>query len=100
MRRGTTPKHTFKTDVDLTDASVIYLTYKQGGKTVLTKELEDLTVTSEEVSLELTQQDTLMFSTKGGDVDMQIRARFPDGSAIASNIIGVKVNAILREGVI
>ena len=99
MRRGTTPKHIFKTDIDLRDAEVIYLTYKQGGKTVLTKEISDMEITKDDVTVYLSQPDTLMFSTRG-DVDIQIRVRFPDGSAIASNIIGTKVNAILKEGVI
>ena len=99
MRRGTTPKHIFETDVDLSSAVVIFLTYKQGGKTILTKELADMDVTDKDLSVHLTQEETLMFSTKG-DVNMQIRAKFPDGSAIASNVITTRAYLILREGVI
>ena len=37
MRRGTTPTHIFLTDIDLTDAEVIYLTYQMNGKTIMEK---------------------------------------------------------------
>lgn len=99
MRRGTTPKHIFETDIDLTTAAVIYLTYKQDGKTVLTKEKDELEVEKDRLTARLTQADTLMFSTSG-NVNIQIRARFPDGSAIASEIINTRAEAILKEGVI
>lgn len=99
MRRGTTPTHIFETDIDLTDAEVVYLTYKQDGNTVLHKEKEELNIESDKVTVELSQTDTLMFSTIGR-VQIQIRARYPDGSAIASEIIDTTANAILREGVI
>ena len=32
MIRGTTPTHVFTTDVDLSDATVVYVTYAQGSK--------------------------------------------------------------------
>lgn len=100
MRRGTTPTHIFGTDVDLTDAEVIYITYRQGNKNVLEKTKDDLTsITAEEIRVELTQTDTLGFSVSG-NVEIQIRARFPDGSAIASQVIHTSANAILKEGVI
>ena len=100
MRRGTTPTHIFKTSVDLTDAEVIFITYYQGKKVVLEKTKDDLEeLTAEELKVTLAQTDTLMFSVSGG-VDIQIRARFPDGAAIASQVIHTSVQAILKQGVI
>ena len=100
MRRGTTPKHIFTTDVDLTDAEVIYITYKQGGQVVAEKELADFNeVSPEEIAVELTQEETLAFS-EYSEVYIQIRARFADGHAVASNIMKVPAEAILKEGVI
>ena len=99
MRRGTTPTHTFNTDIDLSEASVIWLTYKQNGKVLFTKEISDMTITAESISVTLTQEETLMFETDR-NVKIQIRARFSDGSAIASNVIQTSANAILKEGVI
>lgn len=99
MRRGTTPTHIFTTDVDLTDAVVIYITYKQGGQTVLEKTVDALTVTETQITTKLTQEETLAFSING-QVEIQIRARFEDGSAIASQVMRTTANVILKEGVI
>ena len=99
MRRGTTPTHIFTTDIDLTKAEVIYLTYKQAGEIKLTRERDDMTVEEDKLTVTLDQEETLAFSTTGR-VHIQIRARFPDGAAIASNIIETSAEEILRDGVI
>lgn len=99
MRRGTTPTHIFEVDIDLTIAEVVQLTYKQNNQTILTKETDDLNIETDKITAELTQQETLMFSTVG-QVNIQIRARFPDGSVIASEILSTTAQAILKEGVI
>lgn len=98
MRRGTTPTNTFTVDVDLTQAEVLYVTYKQNARTVIEKALADVTVTAKAVTVELSQADTLKFGK--GEVEMQIRARLPDGSALASQIMTAPVEAVLKEGVI
>ena len=99
MRRGTTPTHIFKTSIDLTEAEVIFITYRQGNKNVLEKSREDLIITEEQVSVKLTQEETLLFSINDA-VKIQIRAKFADQSAIASNVITTKADVILKEGVI
>lgn len=99
MRRGTTPIHTFSTDIDLTDAEAIYITYKQSGQTVMEKTAEDITITEDSLTVKLTQEETLAFAL-GKPVEMQIRARFADGTAVASQIMRTKADAILKEGVI
>lgn len=99
MTRGTTPTQIFNVDVDLTSAEVVYVTYKQRAYVVLEKSIEDMDITPEQIVFPLTQEDTLRFNTKL-PVDIQIRARFPDGNAIASNIIETSAEVILKEGVI
>ena len=99
MRRGTTPTHTFDTDISLVEATEIYVTYKQGDKR-LDKTKDDLDVTETSVSLELSQEETLMFSEDKCKTQVQIRAKFADGTAVASNISQVTVSPILKEGVI
>lgn len=98
MRRGTTPTNTFDVDVDLRQASVIYITYAQGGRTVIEKEISDITIEETTLSVQLTQQETLALGK--GEVEIQIRAKFPEGLAIASNIIKTPASRILKEGVI
>ena len=97
MRRGTTPSHTFTTDIDLSDAEVVYVTYKQGSKVILEKDKDGMDITSDSIVIELTQEDTLSFKM-GQPVRVQIRARFPSGSAVASNIIQTTADEILKEG--
>lgn len=97
MRRGTTPTNTFSSDVDLTGATV-FVDYEQKNRIIIEKTGSDLTVTAEAVTLELTQEDTLAF--RSGEVLIQIRAVFPDGTAIASNIIRTTAERIIKNGVI
>lgn len=97
MRRGTTPTHVFETSVDLTTADVLFLTYKQGKSDVLEKTLDDVEVTEDRLTVKLSQEETLKFDKEKG-VRIQCRAKFPDGTAIASEIINVQVCEILKEG--
>lgn len=96
MHRGTTPINIFRTDVDLTNASVLFITYKQNGKVVLEKTIDDLSIHGEMVEVRLSQRETLLFSE--GIVTIQIRAKFQDGSVIASSLIRTNAREILKEG--
>ena len=97
MRRGTTPINTFTTPISLIGATV-FVDYEQDRQIVIEKTGEDLTVTDTEVTLELTQEDTLRLCH--GNVFIQIRAVFPDGTALASNIIQTTAERIIKDGVI
>ena len=96
MRRGTTPTHTFTSDIDLRAATVLFITYSQKGHVVIEKSLEDVTINEDSVVTTLTQAETLRLIT--GDVNIQIRAGFEDGSRIASNIITTSAKMILKDG--
>lgn len=96
MHRGTTPIHIFRTDVDLTNASVLFITYKQNGKIILEKSIDEVTIQKEVVTVYLSQKETLLFNE--GTVTIQIRAKFPDESTIASNLIRTSAYEILKEG--
>lgn len=61
MHRGTTPINIFRTDVDLTNASVLFITYKQNGKVVLEKTIDDVSIHGEMVEVRLSQRETLLF---------------------------------------
>lgn len=98
MIRGTTPTNIFNVDVDLTTATAIYITYAQNGKTIFEKTIADITVEADKLTVTLTQAETLKFDDR--DVAIQIRAKFADGAAIASNIINTAVDEVLKDGVI
>ncbi|MDU6181182.1 MAG: hypothetical protein E6629_00830 [Anaerococcus vaginalis] len=96
MYRGTTPINIFRTDVDLTNASVLFITYKQNGKVVLEKSIDEVKIQKNDVSVYLSQKDTLLFTE--GIVTIQIRAKFSDGSVIASALIRTSTYEILKDG--
>lgn len=58
MIQYTTPTHIFNVNVDLTEAEVIFLTYKQNNNTVVGKTKNDLQITPTQVTVTLTQEDT------------------------------------------
>ena len=99
MRRGTTPTHTFTTDVNLTTAEVLYITYEQGDKEIIEKDIDDVTIASDKVTTTLTQEETLKVKPHG-TVKIQIRARLANGEAVASNIMTASPEDILKDGVI
>lgn len=96
MRRGTTPTLTISTDIDLTEASNFYLTFKQGDRVCFEKTLDDVTITEDSVSVWLTQTETLALKD-GRMVSFQIRATLGD-QKVASNIMTAKVDAVLKGG--
>lgn len=100
MIRGTTPTHTFTTDIDLTEATLLYITYTQNGKTIVEKDISEVRVDKNVVTTWLTQTETLKFSAKPqtGIVEIQIRAGFADGGRIASDIIRTDIKNILKDG--
>ena len=77
MFRGTTPTNTFTTNLDLSTAEVIYITYQQNGQDIIEKNINDITFGEGSLSVELTQEDTLKLSDR--EVLIQIRAKFPNG---------------------
>ena len=50
--------------------------------------------------VKLSQEETLGFKSTGIDAEVQIRARWEDGTAVASNVIVVPVSKIIKGGVI
>ena len=98
MWRGTTPTYTFTLpdDVKLDDFTTVYLTFSQNGHNVLEKTKDELEATEEGFRLLFSQADTLCFSP--GSVKIQLRARMPDGTAVASNVISTTAQEVLKDG--
>lgn len=98
MTRGTTPIHVFLTDVDLSEATEIYISYSQRNSVQIEKALADITVEPDKLTVTLTQEETLRLECR--TVEIQIRAKLPDGRALASNIMTTMVNPVLKGGAI
>ena len=104
MYRGTTPTITFniKTDIDLSDLAVCWVTFKSkvgfGEQREKTYDLNNLIIDPVKKTIEvaMSQDDTLMFMP--GTVNVQIRLRTNEDLAYASDIKDIRMNDILRGG--
>lgn len=97
MIRGTTPTLEIKIDgINIDELSKIFLTIQQ-GKTEITKENKDIEAGKRNtMSVFLSQEETLRFAK--GYIWVQLRAITKDGLAVASNVKGITVEDILKDG--
>lgn len=96
--RGTTPTFQLKItndDVDLTQASNVYVSFTQLGLK-LEKSGDDIVVAAKQVDVYLSQEETLQFEE--GTVEVQINYTYGDGSRAATKIkkISISKNLIGR----
>lgn len=103
--RGTTPSIIFhvNTELDLAEIAEIWITFKSKfGAEIKEKTFtkEDVIIDAENnnISLFMSQEDTLGFSDKPHNI--QIRLRMNDDLAYASSIIEEPIGRILKDGVI
>lgn len=98
MRRGTTPTHVFALGIDAGLIKDLRVIYAQQGRVLVKKELGDCTVNGGEVTVKLSQAETLRFDSNKM-VDIQIRVLTTGGDALASDIINVTVDECLDNEV-
>ena len=120
--RGTTPYHKFVVPMPSQDIDTIYITYLQNGEIVLDKTGEDVSVEdvdietenahmedyeiepseSSQVTLHLTQEDTLKFkfypAAEKNIAVIQLRILTSEGEAYASDPIHERIFGVLKEG--
>lgn len=102
MYRGTTPTLYLELDTELELADKIaemWVTFKTPSVEV-TKTFSDILFDAEknEITVTLTQDETLQFYK--GNTEVQVRIRTTDGLAYATDIATLDVEKILKEGVI
>ena len=128
--RGTTPYHTFIVPMISESIEEIYVTYLQNNEVILDKDKNDVTIKdivfetenaeledteeievepepvipSSEVTLHLTQEDTLKFhfypAAEKNIARVQIRILDTNGEAYASDPAAVRIFDVYKEGVI
>lgn len=104
--RGTTPTLTFHVKdetLDLDQIVDIWITFKtKAGVSPkeITFGMEDVAIDAQErtITLNLTQEDTLEFTNS--NMVVQLRVKFDNDMAYASNIMDIDIRHILKEGVI
>lgn len=97
MRRGTTPTFTFTADMDCTQLDKLDISFAQRDEVVLSKGLADCVIDGNEITVHLTEEDTLLFDSRKNPVRIQIRAGIGD-TRIASNTMHTTAEAILKDG--
>lgn len=97
--RGVTPTFTLafsSEDLDLTQADHVYVTFS--NKITLTKSDSDLDIEAKQISVYLSQEETLSFSE--GATAIQVNWTYGDGSRAASEIVRYNFNAQLLNRVV
>lgn len=96
IARGSTPTHSFSIPFDTTAISGVIVIYAQGGEEVFKKKTADCTITDNDVSVTLTQSETMQL--KAGSCHVQLVVYCYERSFV-SNIIEMSVDDILSEDV-
>lgn len=98
MRRGTTQQIIFALS-EAIDMAALYITFQQGGKTVLEKTLDDVVIDGNNIIVDLSQKDTLALKASQ-TVYIQLRIRDTNDNAVASKVLRLYTDDVLKEGVI
>ena len=124
ITRGTTPYHSFVLPLKTEDISEVYVTYLQNNEIIIDKSISDVQiidiedeyenasmnepledfVPSCELTIHLTQEDTLKFhfypAAEKNIAVVQIRVLTTEGEAYASEPIHERIFGVLKDGVI
>lgn len=99
MIRGTTPTHIFTLPFEVSEIAALSVTYKQNGEVVFKKKMADCTLEGNNVTVELTQEETLQFAERN-NVEIQLKAKNAAGKVIAHSVKTIPVERILDDEVI
>lgn len=99
MIRGTTPRLEFVLPFDTGLLAEAWVTISQNRSVVIDKRLSECVCEAEKLICTLTQEETLRLSCDC-KTELQVRARTEDGNVLASEIIVVSAERILKDGVI
>ena len=99
MIRGTTPTLEFKLPFETSVLAEAYVTFAQHGDVVLDKKMNECQCNENVLTVKLTQEETLSLECNCL-TEIQIRVRTIDGNALASKVMSVSPDRILKDGVI
>lgn len=101
MYRGTTPTIQFKLPFAASVCDEIWITISQFGNEVINKTKADCSIDGNEVSVTLTQDETLKLkASNNGQTLVQMRVRTNNKKALASKAFAVSTEDILKDVVI
>lgn len=98
--RGTTPELTFNMPFDTSDIKKLYVTFKnRANETVLEKTETDCTFSGNKITLELSQEETLLFEERT-QIRAQLRWLTQADKAEKSKVFIIYSDELLKDGVI
>ena len=106
MIRGTTQELTFDVGMNTDEVSQLWLTFSHSNKQnaeLITKGKDDVSLSGTTIKATLSQEETLMlnqYNLKDKVIYIQLRVLLNDGQALASSIVEMTVNHLLKGGVI
>lgn len=97
--KGCTGRNHFKFPYTKDEVEVVYITYVQSNNIVFEKNINDCSFSEGRISVDLSQEETLMLSDKVA-IKAQIRVRLKNGVTTKSNIVEARTDYLLKDGVI
>ena len=99
MIRGTTPTHTFQIPFNTNLVKEIRISYAQKDVVVVEKTTEDCKLDGMNITVKLTQEETLRFS-ENVMAALQLRVLLNDGNVLATPVMRLDVGELLQDEVI
>ena len=99
MIRGTTPVHIFQLPFDTECIKSIKILYAQNGRVVLEKNTQQVQLSGQTATVNLSQEDTLAFCSEDA-AEIQLRILTVEGQALASGVIPCGVGRLLEDEVL
>ena len=106
MIRGSTQNLVFNIGINTEEVSQLWLTFSHSNRLnaeIFTKEINDVILSGATITVPLSQEETLMlneFNIKEKVVYIQLRVLLKDGQALASSIVEITVEHLLKGGVL
>lgn len=99
MKRASTPTHFFTLPISADLIKTFLLTYKQGGRIILEKRRDDMTINGNVWSVQLTQEEANLFEANVV-ASAQIRVLTITNEALPSNIMTFRIDPVLNDEVL
>lgn len=106
MIRGSTQQLIFNIGINTEEVSQLWLTFSHSNRLnaeIFTKEINDVILSGATITVPLSQEETLAlneYNIKEKVVYIQLRVLLEDGQALASNVVEITVNHLLKGGVL
>lgn len=94
---ATTPTLKFTLPFSTGTIAAGYITIAQSGSNIIEKPLSGWTCDGSTVTVKLTQKETMLL-IPDANVEIQMRIRLNDGTAMASKIFNLTAERVLKDG--